>query len=144
MDPASATSLAAAILQLAEFTGKVLSRSQELYHTGSGALFRHAEVTTIADSFQALLKNLELASGHGIASHAPTQLDILVSQARDVTEELQDLLNRLATVPGSMQRWKSIRQAVLTIWKESQLRDLEHRVDAYRKQIDSALLHELQ
>lgn len=145
MDPASATSLAAAILQLASFTGKVLSRSQELYKAADGALLRHTELSSVAKNFQEILQRLEFkkfSSGENVTVKK-TALDVLVIEAQAVTQELLVLLRRLTSQPGPNLRWKSVRQAVLTLWKDSQLQELEQRLDRYRNQIDSALTHDL-
>jgi hypothetical protein len=137
MDPASATSLAAAILQLADFTRKVLSRSQELYKSVDGALIRHTELSVVASNFVALLDHLKI-------KNSTTQLGALAAEAQDVTQELLDLLHWLKDKADPNHRWASVRHAILTLMKDSQLHGLEQRVDRYRKQTDSALLHDLQ
>jgi hypothetical protein len=193
MDPASATGLAAAILQLAGFTGKVLSRAQELYESADSALLKNSELSIITKNFNVLLDRL-VALRQGahrpsdtvpdnkslvIQNYAPpeledfdkmmqaarsvdfndndsaklspvtnkvkgTELDKLVHDARGVTKELLSLLERLSNNSESNHRWSCVRQAILTIWNEGQLRDLERRVDRYRNQLNSALLSDLQ
>jgi hypothetical protein len=148
MDPASATSLAAAILQLASYTGKVLTRSIEIYDRADGALLRHSELSNITKCFHDRLVVLtrEKASDQDVgetSERQATQLEQLANQAQDTTQELLDLLEELSLGSGPNQGWKSVRHAVLSVWKDSKLRDLEERVGRYRSQIDSVLLHDI-
>lgn len=147
MDPLTATSTAAAILQLADFTGKVLSRSQELYKSAKGALVEHEELFFVTTRFNKLLTELKVGPrGHDDESSQAfrrSEIYLVVRDAANATNELLQLLNQLARVPGTSQRWKSVRQAVATLWKEDKLRNLEKRVERYREQVSLALMHDL-
>lgn len=136
MDPASATSLAAAILQLADYTRKVLARSRELYKSADGALLGHTELSIIIKNLDRDLQSLK------DEPNAP-ELSALASKAKEVTSELVSLLERLMKKPAQNSRWRSVRQAILSIWKESQIQNLEGRVQRYRNQVDSALLSDM-
>lgn len=138
MELASATGLAAAILELATFSAKVLSRSQELYKAADGTLLHHNELTFVAKNFNSSLATLESKS-----TSADTSLNVLAARVQGVTQELLDLLDRLRVQPQPKRRWKSIRQALLIVLKDSQLRELEQRLEYYRNHIDSALMHDL-
>lgn len=143
MDPLAATSTAAAILQLAEFTGKVLSRSQELYKSAKGALVEHEELSSVTKMFDKLLTELRVGRDRQNNASKRLELHVVVDEAQVVTNELLELLRQLASVPGTSQRWKSIRQAVKTVWQEDKLRNLEKRVDRYREQVSLALMYDL-
>ena len=127
MDPVSATSLASAIIQLAGFTGKVLSRLQELYRSADGALLRHSELSSVAIRFQTMLKELE-ASVDSLGGKTSMLLPV-VREAEVVTQSLIALLERLKGAPGLSGRWRSVRQALLTLWKEEKLRELQAQLD---------------
>lgn len=137
MDPISATSLAAAIIQLADFSGKVFSRSRELHLSADGALLKHTELATIANNFRQLLKSLR-------KDDKLPELSNLVIEAESVTNELLTLLQELAgEATVSKTRWSSVRQALLTIGKDRELCAHEERISVYRKQLDTALLIDL-
>jgi hypothetical protein len=145
MDPISATSLAAAIVQLADFTTKVLSRSQELYKSTRGALIQHEELQCVTDMFSKMLA--EIGTGQDAEYRSSDKhmsgLGTVVAEAQKTTNELLHLLSQLTRSPGSSERWKSVRQAVLTVWRDDKLRDLEKRVDRYRNQVSLALMNDL-
>ena len=159
-----ATNLAAAIIQLAVFTKKVLSATNEYYRAaGGGNLVRHADLRVVTDSFTAHLRHLSdrqaefqvdsppaRTKQHGDKSVTNTEtvetplLWELAKQARHVANELFSVLRELSyDEAGGSHLWSSIRQAVLSTVKEGQLRDLETRMESLRDQIDSALLHDL-
>lgn len=136
MEVASAVGLAAAILQLATFSGQVLGRSRKLYKVADGALIQHSELSLVTAHLSGLLSNVHQRS-------TSMSLRELTEHARKTTQELLDLLNSLKQQAGPKQPWTSVRQALATIRKERELNELEERVARYRDELDTALIHEL-
>jgi hypothetical protein len=56
-----------------------------------------------------------------------------------VSEELLDVIQDLRS-SGPHSRWKSFRQALMSVWKEHEIDTLSQRLERYRRQIDTILL----
>lgn len=70
----------------------------------------------------------------------------LDASIRDLGRQCQhvgpELLAALAKLRGTGERskWTSLRQALLTVWKQSEIDSLEKRLDGYRQQLTLQLL----
>lgn len=136
MDPVSAIGLAAAISQLAVYSGQVLGKSRKLYKSTTGVLVEHKELQTIVHTFDGFLGKLD-------DEKASKPLRDLAQEARVVTTDLTELLTQLHSKAGPNKAWNSVRQAMLAVSKETELQELERRVDRYHKHISSRLLDNL-
>lgn len=147
MDPASATGLAAAILQLATFGTKVLLTTRELHSSSSGALNRYAELSLVAKNLQNILQRCryERVSGQDgkDGPEKESQLNALAVQAEVIIKELLALLDRLKLETNARSSWTTIRSAFLTVIKEGDLKELERRLERLRSSINDAVLHDL-
>jgi hypothetical protein len=136
MDPASAIGLAAAISQLAVYSGQVLGKSRKFYKSTTGGPVEHWEMQAILDKFKDFLSKLD-------NENAPQPLRDLAQEARIVTTDLTQLLIQLRSKSRPNKIWNSVRQALLAVSKEAELQELEHRIDRYHKHISSLLLDDL-
>lgn len=141
-----ATNLAAAILQLAVFTGKLLSTAHEVYRSGDSKHQRQRDLEYAAGNFKEMIELIK--AGRAAAFQGDdrerTHLDDVAEQACSVTEDLVKMLEKVSKKPDySQDVWQSVRQALLFFWKESEIQELEQRVASYRDQINIALLVDL-
>lgn len=81
----------------------------------------------------------EIDKGNNRLTNSDKQLNDLCAGCQKVANELLGVVQKLRG-SGSKTRWSSFRQAVLTVWKEKEVRALIDRLERYRSQIDTALL----
>lgn len=66
----------------------------------------------------------------------------LVQQCEPVYKELQRILGSLQ-LQGEHRQWKLFCKAVKSVWKEDQINDLETRLQALQRQIDSHFIADI-
>ncbi len=145
LDPASAIGLASSVVQLVTFTKDVLSRSHELYESVNGATVEYGDIEKVTSSLDRLMKNIELNS---IAKSSPnTQADEVELELKELclgvkrsVDPLLDTLRVLKLKKYKSKTYESVRVAIKTMIKEPEIDKLEHRLDRYRKQLDTTLL----
>ncbi|KFA80366.1 hypothetical protein S40288_10153 [Stachybotrys chartarum IBT 40288] len=144
MDPLSAIGLASSLVQLITFTTDVVSKGREIQRSASGSSIENADVEAIARSLQHQSRRIAAqASGRRFASGTNEDLGILCNEVRTIAKDLIDTIDRLKT-NGQASRWTSLHQALKSVWKEKDIDDFVHRLELYRRQIDSLLLTHLQ
>ena len=141
MEPLVALGLAANIVQLVDFASKLVSRSRETYQSADGALVENSELQAVTQNLQTLTGELHLSSKGQIkdSSGAEKQLHDLCSGCTDATAQLLAALEKLKA-KGDHKRWGSFRQALESVWKESEIQSLAIRLERFRRQIDTTLL----
>jgi hypothetical protein len=145
MDPIAILSLASNLIQVITFTKEIISNSCELYRSADGLLVRYEELKSITHSLNSLvcgLEEIEESEDFVCISRPERHLRELGKNCKGVVEELLAATRNLR-VEGKNKKWSSIRQALNSVWNESKIDKLEKRVDAYRSQIETALLFSL-
>lgn len=137
MDPASAIGLASSIVQLITFSSDLLSKTREIHSSADGAAVENVELEAISTSLLELSREVNEGKFH--LTKADKQLKDLCAGCQKVADELLEVVRRLKG-SDSKTKWRSFRQAVLTVWKEKEVRALVDRLERYRSQIDTALL----
>ncbi|KAF7865721.1 hypothetical protein EAF04_005887 [Stromatinia cepivora] len=142
LDPISAFSLAAAIIQFVDFSSKVISSAAELHHSSSGALANNLELSTIVSDLSAISNDLKARNPHqGKHSYNKDELVLisLASQCKELSDKLLHDLDGL-NIKGSHTLWASARQSIRSLWKESYISDISKRLDGFRSQLMLRLL----
>lgn len=141
LDPFSALSLAATIVQFVDFSSKLISDTAELYRSSKGSLARNIELSTIVTDLGAISSGLEVR-GRSIAhacSNDERAIASLATQCKNLSSKLLDVLEDLS-VKGSHKKWKSVSQALRSVWKESEIREIQKRLDSFRSQLTIRLV----
>lgn len=142
MDPLSALGLASNIIQFVQFASKLIAESQEAYDSIDGVSQRNANLESIASSLiglhQQLAKDAYRAPGVELSA-AEAQLQRLVTESVEISEELIRIVRGLKSDRGN-KRWKSVRHAIITAWKQKDIAALQARLNEIRQQLDTALL----
>jgi hypothetical protein len=130
MEAVVAFGLAANILQFVEFTGQLISSAQELSRQGAKTKYLELEsvakeLRRLADGIGPLPAKSDMKSGQ---PEAPDALQRLASRCIEITNELLAVLDSLKLHKGST-KWKSFRQALNSVWKTNQIKDLEDRME---------------
>lgn len=164
MDPVSALGLAANVLQFVEFTGKLISKGAEYYHSSDGALLGHAELNAAAENLASLARKINESIKLPIFfPRGPEPLDRkerenyradkcfymidkgLLDASRQcyaISLELSAALSALK-IPNNPTRWDCFRQALRSVWSEQKINDISRRLDQARDQLMIHLLVDL-
>jgi hypothetical protein len=160
LEPASAIGIAASLVTLIEFVKNTIGKSRELYHAVDGGTVRNTELRAVLERFSRGLNRFHKCPprrcypGDLYRTIATRERDIepdefetdllgLATEVGEVVTQLQRALEKLVVGPSGS-KWSCVRQALKTIFKEKELKELEERVNSYRRQIDTTLLFWLQ
>ena len=121
VDPLAALGLAASIVQIVDFSHKLLSESRALYVSSIGASADNVVIETIATDLDLLNSKLTAPAAPGAI---PDPLRSLASRCKDIAGELFDVLDKIKAM-GPHMKWKSFVQALQCVWKRGESRRME-------------------
>jgi N-terminal domain on NACHT_NTPase and P-loop NTPases len=119
------------VVQFVDFSGKLISKSAEIYHSSTGALAENADIETATDHLIQLNKKLRDAAtlaGDG-------ELRRLCTSCSSVAEELLGTLDKVK-VKGDQGKLKSIRKAIRSVWSKDDIEGLERRLARFREELN--------
>jgi len=144
LDPISALSLAAAVVQFVDFSSKLVSKGYHLYHSVGGALPQNLELEAVASELSQLATRLRYHDRSGDLtklSKEEKSLDAMSEQCTNIADELLSRLEKLKVEKGAKHRaWKSFRQALKSVWNKDELDELSERLLGYRDQLQFQIL----
>ncbi|BCS03286.1 uncharacterized protein AKAW2_70164A [Aspergillus luchuensis] len=132
MDPLTAAGLASSIISFVSFTTQVISRCEKLYRSASGALAENLELENLATNIRRLAEETRCTKEDEI-------LESLSSQCMSVSDELIALLNSVK-VKSDRHGWASIHQAVKSVWKQSDIDDIQQRLNRIQTLLHNRLV----
>lgn len=141
MDPLTALGLASNIFQCIQFVSQILSHAREIRKSAEGA----AGVSGISD-IQRNLFALHEDLTTSIKGLKGVKLTSAEKTLRRLSEELKslcgDVIDKLAYLGTKefITDWDSVKLALLTAWKRSELEALDKRLAHIRQQVDTTLL----
>jgi hypothetical protein len=131
MEALAAIGLVGNIVQFVDFSGKLIAKSIELYHSYDGALEKNVGIETATRHLAVLIKKLEddtITVGDG----ALQNLSLLCQKAAN---DLLEALDKVK-VKNRQQKWESIRKALRSIWSKEEIRELEQRLAKFREELN--------
>lgn len=144
LEPFSAIGLAGNICQFLDFGGKILSQGREIYQSVDGSAPRNVELIVVYSDLSSLASRLGQPTNQATSVPANTgdeQLRLIAQSCYALAKELLSALEKLKVDPNqSHRRWKSVRQAIKSVWKEDQIQDTERRLGTFRQQLLLRLL----
>jgi hypothetical protein len=146
MNPLSALSVAAAVVQIVDFGSKLISSSREIYESIDGAVLENSEVEQMANSLLKLTHNLDTSLNQNKLDRELSLNDLNVEHmARECRRLASDLLAALdkLKITDSHQKWRSIRQALVVVWNKERIETLERRLERFRQQLVPTILASL-
>jgi hypothetical protein len=134
----------------------LISKSREIYQSADGASVEHLDLEVIASNLSQLTEGLRRdlhrhlipPTNGGISvsdtseKRAEIQLGLINSKCSQEANALVAILRDLR-VEGKHKKWQSFRQALLTVWKDDQIKGVASRLSEYRKALDTELLFSL-
>jgi hypothetical protein len=148
LDPANGISLAASVVQLVDFSVKLVSRGYELSQSKDGIIAENRGIRAISEDLRHLNGRVLKSLHHSQQNHEPSQDDrdlrVLCERCSQLANELLDRLERLDLPPGGRLRpLRSMRQVLLSIWNKSELDSLKDELEMYRNELNTRFLVEL-
>jgi hypothetical protein len=142
MDPLSALSVAAAVVQFVQFGADLRSKTTELAKSPAGTLVAHEELS--AASYRLIKLNDELrksyssSNARNLTQDERALLEVALNCSR-IASEFEKALHSLKVAPGQS-TYKSFRQALKTIWHAEGIDSIHKRLDNERQQLVVHLL----
>lgn len=154
MDPLTCVSLAGTVIQFVDFSCKLISASGELYQDSElGTTKADAAVAkAVKDHVASIIKDIKdyrfklqlefrsEAISAGLTNEEAA-LEILCHDCNKEADNPIKYLDKLKIPENSKIRaWKSMEQALLSVWSRKELDAMMKRLLEYRKAIDSRVL----
>src|SRR5215471_2631335 len=131
-------SAAACIIQVIDIASRLVAKGAQLHRSTNGQLVEHQELATISlslsDNAEKIRRSLAVQRRERNLTKVELEQEQIGKNCQHVAAELLDVLRRLM-VRGRRCRWRSFRQALLTIWHEDKIQSLERRLDRFRQQM---------
>ena len=138
MDPVTAFSLACGVIQVVDFSIKVLAKCKEIYD--HGALSEHQEIEEITKHLADLQIDTSLPQSSGIAqTPADRELWELAKTCSATAEQLVAKLQNLK-IEGPHKKRQAIAKTVKAFREKKEMQDLEKRLNSCRSVLDTKIL----
>lgn len=143
MDPLSILSLAGSVIQLIDFSSKLVSKGYKIYNSANGLLIDYADLSSAATHLLRLNEQLKqsVAGNSRIRNPDPTHTTLLevCDSCTLVARQLITAIDQLR-VRGRRTRWKSVRQAFKSIYGQHVINEMKAKLESHRKVLDTCLL----
>jgi hypothetical protein len=144
LDPLSALSVAASVVQFVDFGTQILSKGKKLYKSVDGALPENIELEAAAVRLQSLtvpIKSSLRSASQSFLSETEQALEDICKGCVDVSDELVPLLELLKLSEGNKHRkWKSCRQALKSMRSKEEIGEVASRLERFRNELGTHVL----
>ncbi|KAI4921490.1 hypothetical protein J4E85_008835 [Alternaria conjuncta] len=142
MEAIAGLSLAANILQVIDFTSKVLSTGNQIRQSGSTV--QNLDLERVVEDFTALNERITSCARPNPASSGPLAQDsqALEDLAAECTKIAQELIATLESLQCSKDaaRYKTILSALKASWKAKKIEDIKSRLQMMRDELQFRIL----
>ncbi|PMD13519.1 hypothetical protein NA56DRAFT_611964 [Hyaloscypha hepaticicola] len=144
MEPLPIFGAVASAVQFVEFAGKLFYGTCVIYKNAKSGEETHSDVETITKSLHQLSQELAKSlTSHkatdGQFSEGKRAMQQLCKSCQGTATELIKVLEKLNS-PDKPTYWSSFRKALAAVWKESEIEELQKRLDSFRQQISLHIL----
>lgn len=143
LDPMSALSVAAAIVQFVDFGSGILVDGYRSYRSAEGTAQESIDIEDAAVELGELCERLWQAPPltAGSPSKGEVALSRLAQDCQRVAKDLTDMLDGLkVTSTGPWRTWEAARQAARRAWRLDKIEKMQKRLETIRSQINTQLL----
>jgi hypothetical protein len=130
MDPITIVGLVGTVVQFVDFSSKIVSKSTELYRSGTDALAENADIEITTKDLLKLNTRLKQSIPVG-----DTGFQTLCQSCCGVGDELIAALSKVK-VDGKGRKWQSLRKAIRSIWSKEDILQLEKRLASFRDELN--------
>lgn len=121
METLAAVGLAGNIVQFVDFSGKLISKSKQLYHHGT--LDENVDIETATKHLVVLNKKFK----EDAISVGDRTLQNLALSCQNAANDLLKALDKVK-VKDKQQKWESVRKALRSVWSKDEIDLLEQRL----------------
>jgi hypothetical protein len=140
LDPLSAASLAAAILQFVDFGSKIIVSGYETYRSTHGATEENVDLEYLTQKLYKFQDQLSTPSSK--LAHSDQELQKLAQKCSYIAGDLLVLLDSLKVKEkGLIRTWEALRQSCRLVWKKDEITKKEKLLDSITGQVNSRLLY---
>lgn len=145
----TALSIASSAVQFVDFGIKILSKGHEIYASSSGALEENSQLQQAIETFRSREDHLKESLGihtlvvpNQITSSEANLLE-LCQNCLSVAKALSERLERLKVTGTDHRKWKSIRQAIKSVWNKKELNAMRDSLVRYKMDLLIYILESL-
>ena len=139
MDPLTALGVASNVIQIVDFSTRLVSKSQKIYKSGDGTLAENVDTETVAKDLRLLNSKLEVSfnasKSSGVINQDDQSLLHLCEKCHVLSDELLLKLEKLKVI-GKHRKWKSARQALKSVCGKGDIEQFGSRLVVYRDEIN--------
>lgn len=155
LDPLSALSVAASIIQFVDFSSEIISKGKYLYNSSNGVLKENEQTETVTVRLQEMTRKLNESLRRSRINNPTTtqvpadpELQVQHERLKEICQECSDaskeLISRLGKLKVPTQtenrKWKSFRQALKSVWSKEAVDAMAKRLELLRNELDSQML----
>jgi hypothetical protein len=141
MDPLTAVSLAATVLQFVDFGSKIVSKGYHLYKAADGSLSENEQLAYVITDLKSLNARLKHHEKLSCRTRDEQTLEDLSYRCSAIADVLLTKLDKLKVEKGvKFRKWKSFRQALKSVWTKEELDKLAEILSGYRNQLEFHVL----
>ena len=144
LDPLSALSLAAAVVQFVDFGSQLIAGGYAAYHSSSGTTAEDADAQSLARDLELLCTCLATAPPGDATKYSKDEKELisLAEKCQQIAKELRELIETLkVSGTGAMRGLEAARKAVLRTTKKSRIEELQKQLDTVKTQVNTRLLN---
>jgi N-terminal domain on NACHT_NTPase and P-loop NTPases len=119
------------IVQFVDYSGKLISKSTELYRSSEGALAENIDTETATNHLVLLNSKLQKAA----ATTGDSTIESLCKSCGTAADQLLAALDKVK-VKGKQDKWKSIRKALQSVWSKKEIEELERRLARLKEELN--------
>lgn len=138
MDSLSAVSLAGTVVQFVHFGCSLVSESSNIYQSSTGQSQNNVELDLVARELSLLCAAFQ----NDRPSQESGAIFKLALACKAVADDLVVMVSRMREKNGQHNKWSSFRQALKSVLKSGELKDLCNRLERLRSQMNTAMLAE--
>ncbi|KAF2262909.1 hypothetical protein CC78DRAFT_618133 [Lojkania enalia] len=143
MEPLTVFSFVVNVVQLVDFTVRLLKEANEIYHSGTGHSAEQVELKKVAEDLSRLCDNVPSIPADE-QDHVLGQLGREISEiATLIKKEAKDLITAIQKLKlkyGSSRHWGSFRQALATIWHRKEIDKMHNRLKGLRNDLQANMI----
>lgn len=143
LDALTAVGLAGNIIQFIDFSIKLVSKSREIYKSADGALIENKHLEETTTDLNQIQNTLRESLEAKLASNQFTQDEKALADLNEKCLEVAaTLLEKLEDLKASSprKRWKSLRQALKSVWSKEAVDSLSWTLKGLREEINTRIL----
>lgn len=143
MEPVSIFGLVVNIVQIIDFSAKLVREAYELHQSNSGLKAEYVELHRISESLSRMCEGVPSAPFDQSALRFESMGHEVFELARctkQVAEDLMAATEKLKLTEGPHRRWRSFRQALATVWNKDEIEKLNRRLGQLRSQLQANMM----